>query len=114
MTSVFSGVNATSSAPTTTDTSKIGKGMGALGATDFLKLLTTQMTMQDPTEPMDNKDMLARMAQFSSLSSTAEMNSTLKQIAIKLGAIEAPATDTETTTDTTDTAGADAPSGVTA
>lgn len=99
--SVYSGVNATSSAAQTDANSKIGKGMGAMDSTDFLKLLTAQMQMQDPTDPVDNKDMLAQMAQFSTLSANTEMNSTLKAIAIKLGAIEAPA---DTSTDTTEKA----------
>lgn len=86
--SIYSTVNANAA---TADTSKVGKGMGSMDATDFLKLLTAQMQMQDPTAPVDNKDMLAQMAQFSSLSTNTEMNSTLKAIAIKLGAIEAPA-----------------------
>ncbi|MBW8754486.1 MAG: flagellar hook capping protein [Sphingomonadales bacterium] len=87
MTSIYNGVNAASSATTTTD-SKVGKGMGAMDATDFLKLLTTQLTSQDPTAPMDNSQMLAQMAQFTSLSNSTEMNSTLKAIATKLGAID--------------------------
>jgi flagellar basal-body rod modification protein FlgD len=85
--SVFGAANTAA----TSDPTKVGKGMGAMDATDFLKLLTTQMQMQDPTDPVDNKEMLAQMAQFSSLSATTEMNSTLKAIAIKVGAIEAPA-----------------------
>lgn len=85
MTSIYSGVNATSSTNTTTTDSKVGKGMGAMDATDFMKLLTTQLTNQDPTAPMDNSQMLAQMAQFTSLSNSTEMNSTLKAIATKLG-----------------------------
>lgn len=85
MTSIYSAVNAASSASTTTTDSKVGKGMGAMDATDFMKLLTTQLTNQDPTAPMDNSQMLAQMAQFTSLSNSTEMNSTLKAIATKLG-----------------------------
>jgi flagellar basal-body rod modification protein FlgD len=88
MTSIYSGVNATSSVNSTTTDSKVGKGMGAMDATDFMKLLTTQLTAQDPTAPMDNSQMLAQMAQFTSLSNSTEMNSTLKAIATKLGAID--------------------------
>lgn len=35
-----------------------------LGQEQFLKLMTTQMTHQDPTKPMENGDFLAQMAQF--------------------------------------------------
>lgn len=85
--SVYSAAN-TAATNTSTATKS---GLGSLGASDFLKLLTTQLKQQDPTNPMDQKDMLAQMAQFSSLSATTEMNATLKAIAVKLGAIEAPA-----------------------
>jgi flagellar basal-body rod modification protein FlgD len=42
-------------------------GRTALGQADFLRLLTTQLQNQDPTEPLDNQAFVAQMAQFSSL-----------------------------------------------
>ena len=61
-----------------------GRGMASLGQGDFLKLLTVQMQQQDPFEPVDNKDMLAQMAQFSALAGSAETNAQLEMIAEKL------------------------------
>ena len=58
-----------------------------LGQADFIRLMTTQMKMQDPTDPVDNKEMIAQMAQFSSLSGITETNDTLKGIATKIGSI---------------------------
>jgi flagellar hook assembly protein FlgD len=42
-------------------------GFAALGQGDFLKLMTAQLQQQDPFAPVDNKEMLAQMAQFSAL-----------------------------------------------
>jgi flagellar basal-body rod modification protein FlgD len=61
-----------------------GGGLAALDGADFLRLLTTQLTFQDPLEPTDNQDMLAQMAQFSSLAATTESGATLEDISAKL------------------------------
>ena len=55
-----------------------------LGQADFLKLMTAQMQNQDPFNPVDNTQMVAQMAQFSSLSGISQMNTTLQTIADKL------------------------------
>ena len=52
-------------------------GLGSLGSGDFLKLMTVQMQQQDPLNPVDQKEMLAQMAQFSSLAGTTEMGDTM-------------------------------------
>ena len=62
-------------------------GFDSLGQGDFLRLMTTQMQMQDPFSPVDNKEMLAQMAQFSSLAATSDMSQTLVSIADKLDAL---------------------------
>lgn len=61
-------------------------GASTLGQADFLKLMTAQMKNQDPFDPVDNTEMVAQMAQFSSLAGISEMSTTLKQISDKLGA----------------------------
>lgn len=73
--------------PTTNTNSDKKTGLGALDQGDFLKLMTTQMQMQDPFDPMDNSQMLAQMAQFSQLAGVSEMGETLKTIASKLDAM---------------------------
>jgi len=44
----------------------------------FLKLLVAQLKNQDPTSPMDQKDMMAQMAQFTSVEQMTAMVETLK------------------------------------
>ncbi|WP_448659019.1 flagellar hook assembly protein FlgD [Sphingomonas sp. CJ99] len=62
------------------------QGKSQMGQQDFLALMTAQLRNQDPFEPVDNTQMVAQMAQFSSLAGQQEMNTTLKAIADKLGA----------------------------
>lgn len=38
-----------------------------LGKNDFLQLLVTQMRFQDPMKPMEDKEFVAQLAQFSAL-----------------------------------------------
>lgn len=59
----------------------------SLGQGDFLKLMITQLQQQDPFEPVDNKEMLAQMAQFSALAGSTETNETLADISGKLDAL---------------------------
>lgn len=53
----------------------------SLGQADFLKLLTTQLTTQDPTNPMDNSAFVAQMAQFSTLTAMNEMSASFESLA---------------------------------
>ena len=61
-----------------------GGGLGSLDGGDFIRLLTTQLTFQDPLAPTDKQDLLAQMAQFSALAATTESGATLEDIAAKL------------------------------
>jgi flagellar basal-body rod modification protein FlgD len=45
-----------------------------LGQDAFLQLLVQQMQMQDPLEPISNEDMIANLAQFSSLEQMENLN----------------------------------------
>lgn len=52
----------------------------AMGKDDFLKLLMTQLQHQDPLNPMDQKDMSAQLAQFSSLEQLQNIGSGIKDL----------------------------------
>lgn len=57
------------------------KGAGQqMGQSDFLRLMTAQLSQQDPFNPVDNQQMVAQMAQFSSLAGISETNTTLQKI----------------------------------
>lgn len=45
-----------------------------LGQDEFIKLFLTQLTFQDPLEPVDNREFLAQMAQFANLEQTRVSN----------------------------------------
>ena len=97
MTSITTSISGTGS--TASSTSAPATSMGAynkLTEGDFMKLLTTQLANQDPTSPVDNTQMLAQLAQFSTLAAADTTN-----------------TDTTTTATTTDAAGADTPTATT-
>jgi flagellar basal-body rod modification protein FlgD len=47
-----------------------------LGQEDFLKLMTAQMSNQDPFQPQSNTEMIAQMAQFSTVTGIQQLNMT--------------------------------------
>lgn len=55
-----------------------------LSQSDFLKLMVTQMTNQDPTKPMDSTQMVAQLAQFSQVAATQELQQSFDSLATNL------------------------------
>ena len=51
-----------------------------LGKDDFLKLLITQLSHQDPTQPLQDREFVAQMAQFSTLEQMTNMNGELSKV----------------------------------
>lgn len=55
-----------------------------LGQEDFLKLMTAQLSNQDPFAPQSNDQMIAQMAQFSTVSGITQLNSTMSGISSQI------------------------------
>jgi len=61
------------------------KEKSSLGKDDFFKILITQMTNQDPTQPLNDREMIAQMAQFSSVEQLMNINKLLTSMQQSLG-----------------------------
>ncbi|HMU96645.1 MAG TPA: flagellar hook capping FlgD N-terminal domain-containing protein [Elusimicrobiota bacterium] len=48
-------------------------GLGNIGKSDFLKLLTAQLQNQDPMKPSSQEEMVATLAQFTALEQSAHL-----------------------------------------
>ncbi len=79
-TDIIAGLNARNSATPT-----VAGAMGGLDQAAFLRLMTTQLTTQDPFNPVDNTQMVAQMAQFSQVAGIAEMNQNLRALVSSMG-----------------------------
>ncbi|MCM3782957.1 flagellar hook capping protein [Neobacillus mesonae] len=58
-----------------------------MGKDQFLKILITQLQNQNPMQPMEDKEFIAQMAQFTSVEQLSNISSQLKDMSQSLGAI---------------------------
>jgi flagellar basal-body rod modification protein FlgD len=63
---------------------KITTAGGDMGKDEFLKILITQLSHQDPTQPMQDKEFIAQMAQFSSLEQMTNVSAEISKVAALL------------------------------
>ena len=74
-------------ARTRTQVDALNKSLGdldvseGLGKDEFMKILITQLTHQDPTEPMKDTEFIAQMAQFSTLEQITNMTQDFGKLA---------------------------------
>jgi len=82
MTSInsYSGLGLSTTATTNANT---------LGQAEFLKLMTTQMTHQDPTKPMQNGEFLTQMAQFGTVSGIQDLQQSFKNFSASISSVQA-------------------------
>ena len=65
------------------------KARGELGQDQFLQLMTTQLSNQDPLKPMNNGDFLAQIAQFGTVSGVKDLNTSFKSFSSNLQSSQA-------------------------
>ncbi|ULO10336.1 flagellar hook assembly protein FlgD [Paenibacillus sp. 19GGS1-52] len=75
----YSAANAAAASKTT--------GNSTLGKDQFLKILITQLQNQDPMQPMEDKEFIAQMAQFSSVEQLMNISTQLTALNQSLGSV---------------------------
>jgi flagellar basal-body rod modification protein FlgD len=78
--------NTTNTSNSSSSSSSSSSSTGAMSQSDFLKLMVAQLQAQDPTNPVDNQQFASQMAQFSTLSATQDLNTTVTSLASQLTA----------------------------
>ncbi|MDR2096485.1 MAG: flagellar hook assembly protein FlgD [Treponema sp.] len=63
----------------------------SMGKDDFLKILITQLSYQDPTAPLEDKEFIAQLAQFSTLDQMTAMADDFSRLAQMLSGSQAAA-----------------------
>jgi flagellar basal-body rod modification protein FlgD len=57
-----------------------GTAVSKLSVEDLMRVLLTELTYQDPLKPVDNKDFMAQIAQFTALDATQQLNTNIEQL----------------------------------
>jgi flagellar basal-body rod modification protein FlgD len=73
-------ITATQSGTNVTANAGVQEAVSTLGSDVFLRLLVTQLQSQDPTNPLQNEDFVAQLAQFTTLEQTTSTNKLLERL----------------------------------
>ncbi|MCU0876782.1 MAG: flagellar biosynthesis protein FlgD [Pirellulaceae bacterium] len=76
----MSRINTTFPGATPTDTANKPKSLEDLNVDEFLKLMITELTNQDPLNPMDNAQLVEQIGQIRNLSATSKLTDTLDTV----------------------------------
>ena len=71
------------------DNSEDQKDRTELGQSEFLKLMTTQLSNQDPFEPMDNGEFMGQIAQFGTVNGINDLLTSFQDLASNLQSSQA-------------------------
>lgn len=63
-----------------TTSSVAGSAASSLSMQDLLRVMLTELTYQNPLKPVENKDFMTQIAQFSSLDASQRLNSNLERL----------------------------------
>jgi flagellar basal-body rod modification protein FlgD len=63
------------------------RGSKQLGKDDFLKILITQLQNQDPLQPLEDKEFIAQMAQFSSVEQLSNISTEISLMRQSLASV---------------------------
>ncbi len=61
-------------------TSGVTSAAGSLSMQDLLRVMLTELTYQNPLKPLENKDFMTQIAQFSSLDASQRLNQDLEKL----------------------------------
>ncbi len=76
----MSRINTTFPGATPADTANKPKSLEDLNVDEFLKLMITELTNQDPLNPMDNAQLVEQIGQIRNLSATSKLTDTLDTV----------------------------------
>src|SRR5437763_10118704 len=76
-------VSGTGSAATTSTSGSTAAKKKSLNASDFIKMMITQLQQQDPTDPAKSDQLLSQMSQIGQLQSSTDLQDSLKGMVLQ-------------------------------